>query len=70
MDNIIEVYVLEGTHTSKIYRFAGDNTNSTASKETDIPTKTVNQLISVSKKLGEKGASCKAANVIMGETNY
>ncbi len=32
--------------------------------------KIVNQLISVSKKLGEKGASCKAANVIMGETNY
>ena len=29
--------------------------------------KIVNQLISVSKKLGEKGASCKAANVIMGK---
>ena len=33
MTNIVEVYELEGTHVSKIYRFAGNNTGSTTSRD-------------------------------------
>ena len=44
MDNIIEVYELEGTHVSKIYRFIGDSESDDTSKS-ETPTKNVNQYI-------------------------
>ena len=45
MTNIVEIYELEGTSVSKIYRFAGNNTDSAPSSKSDIPVKIINQYI-------------------------
>ena len=42
MTNIVEVYELEGTNVSKIYRFAGNDTDSTPASKSDIPVKIIN----------------------------
>ena len=45
MTNIIEVYELEGTQVSKIYRFVGNNTDKSPTSKSNIPTKIVDQYI-------------------------
>ena len=45
MTNIVEVFELEGTHVSKIYRFAGNNIDSTTSSKSDVPVKVIDQYI-------------------------